>query len=299
MIQVRDLKKYYGPIRGVERVTLHVNQGEIFGFVGPNGSGKTTMIRTLLGLISKDGGTAMLFGKEVKIGDPDLNKDIGYMPSESFFFNEMKVKDIIAFFKSMRIVDDLYLAMLIEQLDLDVQKKFGSLSFGNKKKVGLVIALMHQPKLLILDEPTSGLDPLIQSRFLEMIINEKKRGTTVLLSSHVLSEIEKVCDRVALIKDGVILFTKTMEEIRQNEHKRVLITPNHHDLVLEGLSFIQDFDKSSQYAYVGDVNLLVQFLAKYKFIDVNIRNVGLEEIFSVYYSKNCALITVFDPYTLS
>ncbi|HBY65720.1 MAG TPA: ABC transporter [Acholeplasmataceae bacterium] len=285
MIQVEDLKKYYGSIRGVERVTLHVKQGEIFGFVGPNGSGKTTMIRTLLGLISKDGGSAKLFAKEVQIGDPDLNKDIGYMPSESYFFNEMKVKDIISFFKSMRTVDDSYLSMLIEQLDLDLLKKFGSLSFGNKKKVGLVVALMHQPKLLILDEPTSGLDPLIQSRFLEIITNERKRGTTVLLSSHVLSEIEKVCDRVALIKDGVILFIKTMDEIRQNEHKRLLVTPNHHDLILEGLSFIQDFDQSSQYAYVGDVNLLVQFLAKYKFIDINIRNVGLEEIFSIYYQK--------------
>lgn len=285
MIEVENLKKYYGSTRGVERVTLHVQQGEIFGFVGPNGSGKTTMIRTLLGLISKDGGSAKLFGKEVKIGDPDLNKDIGYMPSESYFFNEMKVKDIISFFKSMRIVDDAYLSMLIEQLDIDLMKKFGSLSFGNKKKVGLVIALMHQPKLLILDEPTSGLDPLIQSRFLEIITNEKKRGTTVLLSSHVLSEIEKVCDRVALIKEGVILFTKTMDEIRQNEHKRLLITPNHHDLILEGLSFIRDYDQSSQYAYIGDVNLLVQFLSKYQFSDINIRNVGLEEIFSIYYQK--------------
>ncbi len=217
MIEVVDLKKYYGSTRGVERVTLHVKQGEIFGFVGPNGSGKTTMIRTLLGLISKDGGSAKLF--------------------------------------------------------------------GNKKKVGLVVALMHQPKLLILDEPTSGLDPLIQSRFLEIITNEKKRGTTILLSSHVLSEIEKVCDRVALIKEGVILFTKTMDEIRQNEHKRLLVTPNHHDLVLEGLSFIQDFDQSSQYAYVGDVNLLVKFLSGYKFLDINIRNVGLEEIFAIYYEK--------------
>jgi ABC-2 type transport system ATP-binding protein len=285
MIEVVDLKKYYGSTRGVERVTLHVKQGEIFGFVGPNGSGKTTMIRTLLGLISKDGGSAKLFGKEVNIGDPDLNKDIGYMPSESYFFNEMKVKDILKFFKSMRTVDDGYLLMLIEQLDLDLEKKFGSLSFGNKKKVGLVVALMHQPKLLILDEPTSGLDPLIQSRFLEIITNEKKRGTTILLSSHVLSEIEKVCDRVALIKEGVILFTKTMDEIRQNEHKRLLVTPNHHDLVLEGLSFIQDFDQSSQYAYVGDVNLLVKFLSGYKFLDINIRNVGLEEIFAIYYEK--------------
>ncbi|MCR3907014.1 MAG: ABC transporter ATP-binding protein [Tenericutes bacterium] len=285
MIKVEHLKKYYGNSRGVEDVTLNVKEGEIFGFVGPNGSGKTTLIRVLLGLLSSDHGHAEIMKQKVSIGNHDINKDIGYMPSESHFFDELKVQIIIEFFKNMRNVDESYLDHLIDTLDVDLEKKFGSLSFGNKKKVGIVIALMHQAKLLILDEPTSGLDPLIQSRFLELLINAKKNGSTIFLSSHVLSEIEKVCDRVALIKEGTILFTKSMDEIRKNEHKRLQVTPNQDDLKLKGLEYIKDVNSSSHYMYKGDVNILIDYLSDKTFDDIILRDVGLEEIFSVYYEK--------------
>jgi len=285
MILVDGLRKYYGTIRGIEDVSLKVNQGEIFGFVGPNGSGKTTLIRILLGLISADLGTASIFSENVKIGQFELNREVGYMPSESYFYNEMKVKDIFHFFESVREVDDSYVKMLIKELDIDINKKFKSLSFGNKKKIGIVIALMHQPKLLILDEPTSGLDPLIQSRFLSIIDQQKHKGATIFLSSHVLSEIERICDRVALIKDGVILFTKTMEDIKKDEHKRIIITPAQDDLNLKGLTYIKDSNDASVYAYQGDINLLTHYLSTYVFSDLQIRDVGLEEIFSIYYEK--------------
>ena len=285
MIQVVDARKYYGKSRGIHQVTLDVKAGEIFGFVGPNGSGKTTLIRILLGLLELQDGHAYIMDEEVKLGSHLINQDIGYMPSESYFFNEMKVSSVLDFFCSMRKVDPDYLKLLIENLDIDLTKKFGALSFGNKKKIGIVVSLMHQPKLLILDEPTSGLDPLIQSRFLELLLEAKKNGTTILLSSHVLSEIEKVCDRVALIKEGVILFTKSMEDIRKDEHKRLMVTPNYQNLVLEGLSYINDFNGSSHYTYHGDVNLLINYLSQYKFKDVVLRNIGLEELFAVYYIK--------------
>jgi len=285
MIHVADARKYYGRSRGIHNVTLDVKEGEIFGFVGPNGSGKTTLIRILLGLLELQDGHAYIMDKEVKLGSHLINQDIGYMPSESYFFNEMKVSGVLDFFQGMRKVNPEYLKLLIENLDIDLTKKFGALSFGNKKKIGIVVALMHQPKLLILDEPTSGLDPLIQSRFLDLLLEAKKNGTTILLSSHVLSEIEKVCDRVALIKEGVILFTKSMEDIRKDEHKRLMVTPNYQNLILEGLSYINDFNGSSHYTYHGDVNLLINYLSQYKFKDVVLRNIGLEELFAVYYIK--------------
>jgi ABC-2 type transport system ATP-binding protein len=285
MIKVLNAKKYYGKTRGIEDVTLNVLPNEILGFVGPNGSGKTTLIRALLGLIKIDDGELFVLDQEVKIGSKNINKMIGYMPSESYFFNEMKVKDIIEFFRSMRDVNLEYLNKLITELDIDVTKRFKELSFGNKKKIGIVVSLMHQPKLLILDEPTSGLDPLIQQRFLDLLIEAKELGQTILLSSHVLSEIEKVCDRIALIKDGKILFTRSIEEIRKEEHKRLIVTPNYQNLLLDGLSYIRDIHNSSHYTYQGDVNLLLNYLSKYKFIDITLRNIGLEELFSIHYLK--------------
>ena len=285
MIQVEALKKYYGQTRGIESVTMHVEKGEIFGFVGPNGSGKTTLIRILLGLISKDQGKVQIFNKDVFVGQYEVNNDIGYMPSESFFFQELKVYQIIDYFKNIHQVDEAYLKKIIQLLDIDDQKKFKNLSFGNKKKIGIVVALMHQPKLLILDEPTSGLDPLIQSRFLELLEEQKQKGATILLSSHVLSEIEKVCDRVGLIKNGEILFIKTMEEIRNDEYKRVVIEPQLEDLSCPGLSLISHNQHKSFYAYHGDINNLIKYLSTLSLKDVQIKDVTLEEIFSIYYEK--------------
>ncbi len=285
MILASHAKKYYGKIRGIEDVSLEVKPGEIFGFVGPNGSGKTTFIRSLLGLLNLDSGTMQLFDQDVVVGQQNHFFKVGYMPSESFFFNELKVKDIIKFFQSTREVDQPYLDHLIEHLDIDVNKKFGSLSFGNKKKIGIVVAMMHQPEVLILDEPTAGLDPLIQARFLELLIEQKAKGTAILLSSHVLKEIEKVCDRVALIKEGALLFTRRMEDIRKEESKRIIVWPNHQNLMLEGLHYLRDDNGASHYTYQGDVNHLMQYLSSYHFKDLIIRNIDLEELFQVFYER--------------
>jgi ABC-2 type transport system ATP-binding protein len=285
MIKIYNAKKYYGSIRGIEDVSMQVSDGEIFGFVGPNGAGKTTLIRILLGLLSLDEGDAFIFDEPVHIGSSKLNKEIGYMPSETHMFDDLKVKEILAFFQTMKKSDPLYIEYLVERLDIDKEKKFGSLSFGNKKKIGIVVALMSQPKLLILDQPTSGLDPLIQSRFLELLTDAKKRGQTILLSSHVLSEIEKVCDRLALIKSGKILFTRSMKDIKNEEHKRVLVSPNFQNLHVDGLTYIKDDDGVSNYTFKGDINKLLSHLSTYKFKDVTIRDIGLDELFSIYYEK--------------
>lgn len=285
MIHIEHAKKYYGSSRGIEDVSLKVEAGEIFGFVGPNGSGKTTLIRAMLGLLSLNSGHIHLFDHEIHIGKQDHFHDIGYMPSESYFFNEMNVKSILSFFKSMQRVDEAYVTRLIDVLDLDLNKRFGTLSFGNKKKVGIVVAMMHQPKLLILDEPTSGLDPLMQHVFLDLILEQKKLGKTIFLSSHVLSEIEKVCDRVALIKEGNILFTRYMDDIRKEENKRIIIWPNHQHMSLEGLQYLKDEQGCSHYTYQGDVNHLIHYLSQYHLMDVVIRNIDLEELFSVYYER--------------
>ncbi|PKK93532.1 MAG: ABC transporter [Tenericutes bacterium HGW-Tenericutes-6] len=285
MIKVYNAKKYYGKTCGIEDVSMHVENGEIFGFVGPNGAGKTTLIRLLLGLLEMDDGDAFIFDEPVKMGSNHLNKDIGYMPSETHMFDDLKVKEIITFFKTMKKADQTYIDYLIERLDISLEKKFGALSFGNKKKIGIVVALMSQPKLLILDEPTSGLDPLIQSRFLELLNDAKKRGQTILLSSHVLSEIEKVCDRLALIKSGKILFTRSMKDIKNEEHKRVLVSPNYQNLHVDGLTYVKDDDGISNYTFKGDINQLVKHLSTYQFKDVTIRDIGLDELFSMYYEK--------------
>ena len=285
MIDARHAKKYYGNTRGIEDVTLHVNPGEIFGFVGPNGSGKTTLIRSLLGLLKLDEGSLKLFDQDVKVGKQHHFASVGYMPSESFFFDELKVREILKFFQRTRQVDTDYLSYLIHHLDVDLSKKFGSLSFGNKKKIGIIVALMHQPDVLILDEPTAGLDPLIQARFLDLLIEQKSLGKAILLSSHVLKEIEKVCDRVALIKEGTLLFTRRMEDIRSEESKRIVVWPNHQHLMYDGLTYLKDDHGSSHYTFQGDINGLMHYLSSYTFKDLIIRNIDLEELFQVYYER--------------
>lgn len=283
MIKVNNLKKYYGENVGLADASLEVKKGEIFGFIGPNGAGKTTLIRILLGLIEKTSGEAKIFDQDCMMDQFHINKDIGYLPSEANFFDDYKVNDVISLYKSFKTVDEVFVNQIIEKLDINLEKKIRELSFGNKKKIGILIALMHTPKLLILDEPTSGLDPLIQSRFLDLLLELQKRGSTIFLSSHVLSEVQKVCNRVALVKGGKIILVDSVENLSTKEHKIVRLSPAI-EIDLKGIENKKLVNKHSlQFEFHGNVNDLIKGLSPHKFDDIVISDVSLEDIFLSYY----------------
>ena len=213
-ISIENLTKTYGKNRGVNQLSLNVEQGDIFGFLGPNGAGKSTTIRSLLGLIRFQQGSAKIFGMDVKSRQKEILKEVGYMPSEAMFYPSMKVKDVIRFAADMRNMDCKKEAeMLCERLAVDTNKKIEELSLGNRKKVSIVCAMQHKPKLFIFDEPTSGLDPLMQAEFFKLILEYNSQGATCFLSSHVLSEIKKYCRHAAIIKEGKLICTDTVENL--------------------------------------------------------------------------------------
>ena len=279
-----NLKKYYGSARGLEDATLSVREGEIYGFVGPNGSGKTTFIRILAGLIHASAGTVSVFGMTPGPDSAAINKDIGYMPGESFYYPELKVGSVLSFFARERGCGTKRMDELAQALDLDLNKRIDALSFGNRKKVGIVAAMLHQPRLLVLDEPTTGLDPLVQRIFLDLMRAEQRRGTTVFLSSHNLTEVEKVCDRVALVKEGKILPVTTIMDLVKQKHKRLIVAPAL-DLSLSGLSKNGGDEHETYYEYRGETAPLLTLLAASGLSDVVIRDATLEEIFIGHYER--------------
>jgi len=285
VITINNLKKYYGSSRGLEKADFGVELGEIFGFIGPNGAGKTTLIRLLLGLIRPTSGSATIRGLEVKTNFARLNNEIGYLPGETFFFPELKGGEVIRFFQEMYKTDSLRADELVDILKLDITKKVQEYSFGNRKKLGIIIAMMHRPKILILDEPTSGLDPLMQQIFLNLLLEEKREGVTIFLSSHVLSEIEKVCDRIALIKDGVVGSVFSMQEFHRENRKKIILRPALEQIDLESLVLVKTENGNGHYDYQGDINQLIGYLAKRQFTDIRIRDASLEEIFIDYYKE--------------
>ena len=215
IIKIEHLKKYYGQNRGVEDVSMEIRKGEIYGFIGPNGAGKSTTIRTLIGLINKTSGNILINGKEVDKDDVILKEDIGYLPSEINLYDDMTVRDILNYHETFYQKDlKERRNELVTLLKIDEDKKIEDLSLGNKKKVGIVLALMHKPSILILDEATSGLDPIMQNIFHNLLLEEKKKGTTILYSSHILSEVASICDRVGFIKDGVIIKEDSIDNIK-------------------------------------------------------------------------------------
>lgn len=290
-ITTSNLTKHYGKSRGIENISLEVKEGEIFGFIGPNGAGKSTTIRTLLGLIKPTSGSAEIFGQDIAKAGPSIRQDIGYLPSEVFYYDNMRVKDLLHYSASFynkpkREIEDRMI-QLAKLLDLDLNKKIDDLSFGNKKKVGIVQGLQHSPKLIILDEPTGGLDPLMQQTFFELLRNENKRGATILFSSHILSEVQKLCDRVAIIKDGRLVNVESISSLRENSYARVraeLAAPAAASLFkLAGISNLSVKGKTVSFLYRGDVNTITKLLAKLSLTSAWIEEPELEEIFMHYY----------------
>ena len=289
IISTENLTKYYGKTKGIDDLSLNVQAGEVFGFVGPNGAGKSTTIRTLLSLIHKTSGNATIFGLDTEKDNTEILKRVGYLPSEVFYYDRMSAKELLNYSASFYAQDcSKRIKELAEILDLDLNQKIEDMSLGNKKKVGIVQGLLHSPELIILDEPTSGLDPLMQKVFFDLIKEENKKGVTVFFSSHILSEVQRLCDRVAIIKDGTIIKIQKMEDLKHNQVKKVELVVNEgrFDNKLSGITDYQVKGNEISFLYQGDLNNLVEKLNELKLINLQISEPSLEEVFLHYYDKD-------------
>jgi ABC-2 type transport system ATP-binding protein len=291
VIRTEQLTKSYGAHRGIIDLDLTVAEGEAFGFLGPNGAGKTTTIRTLLDHLRPTSGKAFVFGIETTVDPVAIHRRLGYLPGEFLLYDRLTGGQTIEYFANLRGgVDKAYQRQLIERLDIDPSRKFKELSKGNKQKVGLVIALQHHPDLLILDEPTSGLDPLVQQTFYELIREAKAEGRTVFLSSHILSEVEKTCDRVAIIRDGRLVRVDRVEALRDLAHHQVELrfagdVPSAVFANLPGVSDLAVDDHTLRMRVSGSIAPVVQAAAGYDIVDFVSREPSLEETFLAEYGR--------------
>lgn len=294
IVQTQKLTKYYGDSLGIKDVDLTIEQGEIFGFIGPNGAGKSTTIRTLLGLIAPTSGKATIFGRDITTDGPEIRQNIGYLPSEVFYYDNMRAIDLLKYSGSFYAVENSVILKRINELasilNLDLNRKIDDLSYGNKKKVGIIQGLIHSPDLIILDEPTGGLDPLMQQTFFDLLKQENERGATILFSSHILGEVQKLCDRVAIIKDGSIVTVEKISELVAHSYKKVSIEASGafdpkeiHGI--EGISDLRMSDNHIDFLFRGRVNDLTGYLASLDLRDLSIDEPDLEEIFMHYYTK--------------
>ena len=286
IIKTEGLTKFYGKSRGIVDVDLSVEEGDLFGFIGPNGAGKSTTIRILLGLISANEGRAEIFGKDIVKNKVEILKDIGYLPSEAIFYHGMKVKDILELSAKLRGADcSEEAARLCERLELDTSRKVDELSLGNRKKVGIVCAFQHKPRLYILDEPTSGLDPLMQREFYNSLKERPDEGATAFLSSHILSEIQRYCNRAAIIREGRILTSDYVERLGYTGAKRVVLKGLQGKVDIENAKDITENGDSVSFLYGGRPDELLKLLCGSCFEDITIADPDLDEIFMHYYAK--------------
>lgn len=287
VIEVNHLTKYYGKSRGIVDVSFNVEDGEIFGFIGPNGAGKSTTIRLFLSLIYPTKGDAKIFGKDcIKFG-PEIRQEIGYLPSEVFYYEGMKVIDLLNYSASFYKKDcTKRLHELADLMELDLKRRIDDLSYGNKKKVGIVQGLLHQPKLIVLDEPTAGLDPLMQQKFFNLIREENNRGATIFFSSHILTEVQKMCNRVAIIKEGSIINIQDIKTLQKDNYKKIRITSDCLDekmFMVDGVTGLERTNGTVSFFYKGDINVIAKLFTFNQMTDLTVEDLTLEEIFMHYY----------------
>jgi ABC-2 type transport system ATP-binding protein len=288
VIKVNNLTKYYGKARGIIDVSFNVPEGEIFGFIGPNGAGKSTTIRLFCSLIYPTSGEAKIFGKDCIKHGPEIRQEIGYLPSEVFYYERMKVLDLLKYSASFYNRDcTKRMYELAEIMELDLKRRIDDLSYGNKKKVGIVQGLLHQPKLIVLDEPTSGLDPLMQRNFFDLIREEnRERGATVFFSSHILGEVQKMCSRVAIIKEGRIIRIEDIHTLQKDNYKKIRVEAmdlEEKRFDVEGVSNLVKDNGAVSFFYRGDINRVTRIIGETAVSDVTIEEPTLEEIFMHYY----------------
>lgn len=286
VIKIENLKKYYGKIVGVEDVSLKINKGEIYGFIGPNGAGKSTTIRCIMGLINKNSGNIYIKGKEFNTNNLEIKKIIGYLPSEINLYGDMTIKEIFDYHQTFYNKNlNKRRKELVKLLKIDEKKKIENLSLGNLKKVGIVLALMHDPEILILDEATSGLDPIMQNVFHDILVKEKEKGTTILYSSHVLSEVSSICDKVGFIKDGKIIKEDTIENIKKDNYTYLKITSKDIEIIKKDLNLKIVKENNNEVVFLNnmDSNTLINRLNKYNIDYLLIEEIPLEDLFKNYY----------------
>ena len=286
ILEIKNLTKYYGNVLGVKDLSLTLNEGEVFGFIGPNGAGKSTTIRAIMNLINKTNGIVLLNGKIFTKDSVELKKLIGYLPSEINLYDDLSVKEMLDYhelFYNKNIHKKR--KELVKRFKLDEAKKVEDLSLGNSKKLGIILAFMHEPKLLILDEPLSGLDPIMQQVFYELIEEERKKGVTILYSTHILSEISKICDRVGIIKEGKLLRIETIEEMQKKNLTYVTIESDEIDEIINDLNIKKYTRKDNIIKFTNSIlyDDLIKKISKYKINKILIEEATLEEIFLHYY----------------
>jgi len=289
-IRAVALTKRYGRARGVSGLEFDVRRGEVFGFLGPNGAGKTTTIRLLLDLIRPTGGQLEVLGVEPRAGGPALRRRIGYLPGDLRLYESLTGRELLTYFAALRGADDLGDAPeLVERLDVELDRRIGALSRGNRQKVGLVQALMHRPELLILDEPSSGLDPLVQQTFLELMREAAARGATVFLSSHALPEVQEVADRVAVVREGELVLVDSVEALRAKARTRVGVTlaeePPPGAFALDGVEELRRDGNRVELAVAGEPDALVKLLAAFHVVALESREADLEDVFLGLYGE--------------
>ncbi|MDD4839850.1 MAG: ABC transporter ATP-binding protein [Clostridia bacterium] len=286
VIDIVSLTKDYGNSRGIFNLTYSVKKGEVFGFLGPNGSGKTTTIRQLLGFIHPDKGECFINGLNCSFKASLIQKDLGYLPGEIAFFDDMKGTDFIEFIAKMKGIADLSKAdELTKIFDLDANIQIKKMSKGTKQKIGIVCAFMGDNDVYILDEPTSGLDPLMQNIFIDMILKEKKKGKTILMSSHIFEEVEKTCDRVAIIKQGRLVAIDSVENIKNSKKKTFTVTFSNEAQLEE---FAKEYNVKSQnmkvkIEIIGSIDKFIKDLSKFSIENLEEEKGTLEEVFMHYY----------------
>jgi ABC-type multidrug transport system ATPase subunit len=291
IIQTEKLTKYYGRQRGIVDLDLEVERGEVFGFLGPNGAGKTTTIRTILDLIRPTSGRVSVFGIDSHADPVAIHRRVGYIPGEFTLYDRLTGGQTIRYFASLRGgVDPAYQVSLITRLDVDPSRRFREYSKGNKQKIGLVVALQHRPELLILDEPTSGLDPLVQQTFYALVREARAEGRTVFLSSHILGEVERTCDRVAIVRDGRLVKVDRVEAFRDLADHHVELrfagaVPTAEFEGLPGVSQVVSEDHVLRLRVTGAITPVVQAAARHELLDFVSREPSLEESFLAQYGR--------------
>ncbi len=283
--EVINLKKLYGPIIGVDDVTFNVREGEIMGFIGPNGAGKTTTLRAIVGLIKPTSGEVAILNESAFKNGWKVRSEVGYAGSDNALIPNLSVKKNLEFVAQVKGVSMDRVEYLTTKLELNLTRKAKDLSLGNKKKLSIVMALLSAPKLIILDEPTSGLDPLIKQNLFHLLLDEKKRGASILISSHDLTEVQRLCDRVAIIKDGKILAIEEMEQLKTKRLKNVTIETDYSTplITIAGASNVKRDGKLMSFNYNGEMKNLVKYLNTIDVENVEISEASLENIFMHFY----------------
>lgn len=290
-IETSGLTKYYGKARGVIDLNIQISEGEIFGFIGPNGSGKTTTIRLLLGLLFPTRGSGRIFDYDIVKDSTKIKTMVGFVPSEVNYYEDMTAKELLEYSaRFFHVPLNQHFYRLVEILELDLTRKIVDLSMGNKKKVAVIQSLIHQPRLLILDEPTTGLDPLMQNRYFELLKEVNKNGTTIFFSSHVLGEVEKLCHRVAIIKDGTIVNVDDIHSLKEKLLSRISFRLKHgpEDISLQipGIVSLEKHDNEFSFLFQGEIAVLLKDLSQLPIAKITIEEPDLEEVFMHYYQDN-------------